>query len=209
MTEPVESYIDGEIEGVVMRPLKVFNDSRGWLVELFRQDELVQEWWPVMTYVSQTLPGVTRGPHEHVDQTDGFAFLGPSDFKLFLWDIRSRVVQRGVGVRSWCLVHQTRRRSGFRRESCMRIAISATCRGLFSTPPIDSTPAGVRKSQSTRSATRKPSLESSPWIEGFRQRRLTDGSRGNGGRTGVQCAAARWPLRESEDCRRQRRFPRD
>ena len=49
MTEPLESYIDGEINGVVMRPLKVFNDSRGWLVELFRQDELVQEWWPVMT----------------------------------------------------------------------------------------------------------------------------------------------------------------
>jgi dTDP-4-dehydrorhamnose 3,5-epimerase len=89
VTEPLESYIDGEINGVVMRPLKVFNDSRGWLVELFRQDELVQEWWPVMTYVSQTSPGVTRGPHEHVDQTDGFAFLGPSDFKLFLWDIRA------------------------------------------------------------------------------------------------------------------------
>jgi dTDP-4-dehydrorhamnose 3,5-epimerase len=89
MAEPVVSYIDGEIEGVVMRPLKTFHDSRGWLVELFRQDNVVQEWWPVMTYVSQTLPGVTRGPHEHVDQTDGFAFLGPSDFKLFLWDIRA------------------------------------------------------------------------------------------------------------------------
>ena len=44
----------------------------------------------MMTYVSQTLPGVTRGPHEHVDQTDGFAFMGPSDFKLVLWDTRLR-----------------------------------------------------------------------------------------------------------------------
>ena len=88
MPDTVHSYIDGEIDGVVMRSLKVFNDTRGWLVELFRQDELVQEWWPVMTYVSQTLPGVTRGPHEHVDQTDGFAFMGPSDFKLVLWDAR-------------------------------------------------------------------------------------------------------------------------
>jgi dTDP-4-dehydrorhamnose 3,5-epimerase len=84
----VHSFVDGEIAQVVMRPLKVFNDSRGWLVELFRQDELIQDRWPVMTYVSQTLPGVTRGPHEHVDQTDGFAFMGPSDFKLYLWDIR-------------------------------------------------------------------------------------------------------------------------
>jgi dTDP-4-dehydrorhamnose 3,5-epimerase len=58
-------------------------------VELFRQDELAEESWPVMTYISQTLPGVARGPHEHVDQTDGFAFLGPSDFKLFMWDIRA------------------------------------------------------------------------------------------------------------------------
>jgi dTDP-4-dehydrorhamnose 3,5-epimerase len=88
VTESVQSYINGEIDGVVMRPLKYYNDPRGWLVELFRQDELVQERWPVMTYVSQTLPGVTRGPHEHVDQTDGFAFIGPSDFKLALWDIR-------------------------------------------------------------------------------------------------------------------------
>jgi dTDP-4-dehydrorhamnose 3,5-epimerase len=88
MTKPVVSYIDGKIDGVVMRPLRVFNDPRGWLIELFRQDELVQESWPVMTYVSQTLPGIARGPHEHVDQTDGFAFVGPSDFKLFMWDIR-------------------------------------------------------------------------------------------------------------------------
>jgi dTDP-4-dehydrorhamnose 3,5-epimerase len=95
VTETLESYIDGEIDGVVMRPLKVFHDSRGWLVELFRQDDVVQEWWPVMTYVSQTLPGVTRGPHEHVDQTDGFAFLGPSDFKLYVWDTRAGSATRG------------------------------------------------------------------------------------------------------------------
>jgi dTDP-4-dehydrorhamnose 3,5-epimerase len=91
----IESYIDGEIDGVVMRPLRYFHDSRGWLVELFRQDEVVQDRWPVMTYVSQTLPGIVRGPHEHIDQTDGFAFMGPSDFKLFLWDTRPGSVTRG------------------------------------------------------------------------------------------------------------------
>ena len=57
MPETVQSYQDGEIDGVVMRPLKFYNDPRGWLVELFRQDEVVQEWWPVMTYVSQTYLG--------------------------------------------------------------------------------------------------------------------------------------------------------
>jgi dTDP-4-dehydrorhamnose 3,5-epimerase len=95
MPETLQSYSDGEIDGVVIRRLKFYRDARGWLVELFRQDEVVQEWWPVMTYVSETLPGVTRGPHEHVDQTDGFAFIGPSDFKLVLWDTRDRSATRG------------------------------------------------------------------------------------------------------------------
>jgi dTDP-4-dehydrorhamnose 3,5-epimerase len=83
------SFVDGEISGVLLRPLKFYHDARGWLVELFRQDELQPELWPVMTYLSQTLPGITRGPHEHMDQSDGFAFIGPSDFKLFLWDNRA------------------------------------------------------------------------------------------------------------------------
>jgi dTDP-4-dehydrorhamnose 3,5-epimerase len=59
----------------------------------------------VMTYVSQTLPGVTRGPHEHVDQTDGFAFMGPSDFKLVLWDARPRSVT--VGRRTVIIVGES------------------------------------------------------------------------------------------------------
>ena len=84
----IQSFTSGEIDQVVIRSLTLFKDTRGWLVELFRQDELCEERWPMMVYVSQTLPGVTRGPHEHVDQTDGFAFIGPSDFKLFLWDSR-------------------------------------------------------------------------------------------------------------------------
>jgi len=93
--ESEQTFEDGEIDGVIIRPLKIYHDRRGWLVELFRQDEAAEEIWPVMTYVSQTLPGVTRGPHEHVDQTDGFAFVGPSDFRLFMWDIRSNSQTRG------------------------------------------------------------------------------------------------------------------
>jgi dTDP-4-dehydrorhamnose 3,5-epimerase len=95
------AFIDGEIEGVVIQPLRFHHDPRGWLVEMFRQDELERERWPVMTYVSATLPGVTRGPHEHVDQTDGFAFLGPSDFRLFMWDMRPDSPTRD---RRWVLV---------------------------------------------------------------------------------------------------------
>lgn len=61
MVKQFNYFTEGEINGVVIQPLKVFRDSRGWLIELFRQDELAQERWPVMTYVSQTLPGVVRG----------------------------------------------------------------------------------------------------------------------------------------------------
>jgi len=83
-----EQFKTGEITGVVVKDLRQFQDRRGWLVELFRQDELEAEFFPVMTYVSSTEPGVTRGPHEHVDQADLFCFLGPSNFQIRMWDNR-------------------------------------------------------------------------------------------------------------------------
>jgi dTDP-4-dehydrorhamnose 3,5-epimerase len=81
-------FREGTIDGVVIRPLKRFADARGWLIELFREDELQPAQYPAMAYVSQTLPGVARGPHEHREQTDYFGFVGPGDFRLYLWDIR-------------------------------------------------------------------------------------------------------------------------
>ena len=83
-----EQFKVGEIAGAVVRDLRRFNDSRGWLVELFRHDELDEEYHPAMTYISATEPGVTRGPHEHVDQADLFCFLGPSNFEIRMWDNR-------------------------------------------------------------------------------------------------------------------------
>jgi len=84
-----ELFKAGEIKGVVIRDLRRFEDSRGWLAELFRNDELAPEFYPVMAYTSSTNPGVTRGPHEHRHQADLFCFLGPSNFKLRLWDNRA------------------------------------------------------------------------------------------------------------------------
>lgn len=83
-----EGFQVGEIEGVIVRDVRKFVDSRGWLAELFRQDELDPEFYPVMVYTSATNPGTTRGPHEHVDQADFFCFIGPSTFRLRLWDNR-------------------------------------------------------------------------------------------------------------------------
>jgi len=81
-------FREGPISGVIVKPLDRYEDARGWLVELYREDELEPAVHPVMAYISQTLPGVARGPHEHRGQTDCFAFVGPGDFKLYLWDAR-------------------------------------------------------------------------------------------------------------------------
>ena len=82
------TFNDGEIADVVVYPLKKFHDERGWLAELFRHDELDEEFFPAMSYISFTKPGVQRGPHEHVDQADLFCFIGPSTFNIRLWDNR-------------------------------------------------------------------------------------------------------------------------
>lgn len=81
-------FKDGVIEGVQVRPLRKFSDGRGWLMEVFRRDEIEGEYLPAMTYISLTRPGVARGPHEHIDQADYFCFAGPSSFKVYLWDNR-------------------------------------------------------------------------------------------------------------------------
>lgn len=78
----------GKIHDVRVKALKKFVDERGWLAEIFRHDELAEEFYPAMSYVSLSRPGITRGPHEHEDQADLFVFLGPSNFKLVLWDNR-------------------------------------------------------------------------------------------------------------------------
>lgn len=78
----------GTIDGVIVRQLVKYVDERGWLAEVFRQDELEKKFYPVMGYISMTAPDVARGPHEHHDQADYFGFLGPSNFKIYLWDNR-------------------------------------------------------------------------------------------------------------------------
>ncbi len=75
------------MDGVLIKELGRFTDTRGWLVELFRNDELPAGFKPTMGYISVTHPGIARGPHEHRDQTDGFAFLSGS-FELHLWENR-------------------------------------------------------------------------------------------------------------------------
>ncbi len=92
-------YKKGVIHDVTVRPLKKFIDERGWLCELFREDELDSRVHPVMSYISMTLPDIARGPHEHVDQTDYFGFIGPSNFMLYLWDARKDSPSYGIRMK--------------------------------------------------------------------------------------------------------------
>ena len=91
-----DRFRKGSIHDVIVKPLTKFIDERGWLCELFREDEINGEIMPVMAYVSMTQPGIARGPHEHVEQTDSFCFMGPSNFKIYLWDTREGSPTSGV-----------------------------------------------------------------------------------------------------------------
>ena len=93
-------FESGNIHDVIIKSLNKYHDDRGWLMELFRHDELKKEFYPVMTYISKTKPGIARGPHEHADQADYFCFFGPSNFKIYLWDSRkdSQTVNKKMTV---------------------------------------------------------------------------------------------------------------
>ncbi len=75
------------IKGVIVKEILKYSDDRGFLSELFRADEF-SSYKPEMAYMSYTNPGVVRGPHEHVAQSDLFVFLGPGKFMVHLWDRR-------------------------------------------------------------------------------------------------------------------------
>lgn len=92
----VTEFKKGRIHDVVSRQLNKFLDERGWLAELYREDEMDKSIVPTMAYISMTQPGVARGPHEHKEQTDYFCFIGPSNFKVYLWDARPDSPSCGV-----------------------------------------------------------------------------------------------------------------
>jgi dTDP-4-dehydrorhamnose 3,5-epimerase len=74
------------MEGLQIKQVLLYKDSRGWLGEIIREDE--SEITPAMVYLSMTRPGLVRGPHEHIKQTDCFCFIGK--FRIYLWDNRKK-----------------------------------------------------------------------------------------------------------------------
>lgn len=74
-----------DIPGVIIKKMEKFSDDRGWLTEIYRED--LTDFKPAMGYLSETKPGVVRGPHEHERQSDFFVFV-LGKFRLYLWDNR-------------------------------------------------------------------------------------------------------------------------
>ena len=81
-------FVNDKIDGVIIHTLKKHIDERGSLIETFRCDVLPKGIIPQMSYSSFTEPGIGRGTHEHIEQTDIFSFIGPGNFKIYLWDNR-------------------------------------------------------------------------------------------------------------------------
>lgn len=81
------------IEGVVVKPLKVIPDERGYLMEMFRSDDPFFEKFG-QSYLTVVYPGVVKGWHYHRKQTDHFcAVKGMA--KVVLYDDREGSPTRG------------------------------------------------------------------------------------------------------------------
>ena len=76
------------IDEVKVEKLNLLADKRGWLGEIYRNDETKLR--PLMSYISHTNYRFSRGPHEHLKQTDFFVFIGYGDFEFYLWDNRKK-----------------------------------------------------------------------------------------------------------------------
>lgn len=85
------------MNGLVIKKLNKSEDERGWLAEIWREDEI--DFKPAMSYISATKPGIIRGPHEHVRQSDCFIFVGPGSFELHLWDRRENSDTNGEYIK--------------------------------------------------------------------------------------------------------------
>jgi dTDP-4-dehydrorhamnose 3,5-epimerase len=81
------------IQGVVVKPLKVIPDERGFLMEIVRSDDPFYEKFG-QTYLTVAYPGVVKGWHYHKVQVDHFCAL-KGMAKVALYDDREGSPTRG------------------------------------------------------------------------------------------------------------------
>lgn len=74
------------IDGVVVKPLRVIPDERGFLMEMLRSDDEIFERFG-QSYITACYPGVVKGWHYHKKQTDHFVCV-KGMAKVVLYDSR-------------------------------------------------------------------------------------------------------------------------
>jgi dTDP-4-dehydrorhamnose 3,5-epimerase len=81
------------IDGVVLKPLKVFPDERGRLMEILRSDEEIFEKFG-QVYLTTGYPGVVKAWHFHKLQADHFCVV-KGMMKVVLYDSREGSPTKG------------------------------------------------------------------------------------------------------------------
>ena len=93
------------IQDVVVKPLKVIADERGYLMEMLRVDDpFFQSFGQV--YCSVAYPGVVKGWHYHKVQWDHFVIVSGM-MKVVLYDMRPDAKTRGE-VNEFFMARRTR-----------------------------------------------------------------------------------------------------
>ena len=85
--------IDGKIKGVKYKPLQVFADDRGILMEVLRDDETLMEQFGQTTY-TMSYPGVIKAFHWHRKQDDLW-FVASGMAQVVLYDQRADSPTKG------------------------------------------------------------------------------------------------------------------
>ena len=82
-----------DIDGVVLKMLRVIPDEQGWLMEILSCDDpLFKQFGQV--YVTTAYPGVVKGWHYHKKQTDNFTCINGM-MKVALYDARDGSPTKG------------------------------------------------------------------------------------------------------------------
>lgn len=81
------------IEGVVIKPLAVHTDERGYLMEILRDDDEMFERFG-QVYVTTCYPGIVKAWHAHAHQVDHLCCLGGTA-QIGLYDDREDSPTRG------------------------------------------------------------------------------------------------------------------
>ncbi len=97
------------IEGIVIKNLKVIPDERGWLMEILRSDDKIFTNFG-QVYITTAYPGVVKGWHYHKKQHDNFTCIRGM-MKVALYDGREdsptngTVMEIFAGEKNPVLIH--------------------------------------------------------------------------------------------------------